>query len=142
MKEITELFNTPITLWDETTQVLFSIDKSWNDVVAVGNKEGLIDLKEFERIARESWFDADPMFDEFGDDFGSLVAQDLVLWGSDYWLTRDWGHGYEHWELHQMPTIPTKELKVKYLSLVRTESVDPAFDIDQFFDPTTTSLNP
>ena len=86
-----------VNLWDETQIFLSNLGLTWDDVVYVACDNYKITKENFERVARETNYDAG---------FGSAhIASDLVLIGCDWWAVRSEYDGREWWQLHKRPDV-------------------------------------
>jgi hypothetical protein len=88
-------------LKDETLEELSEHNKTVDDIVWVGSRDGVIPVDEFLR-------EADFAYD---DDFGlAEVARDLVVAGTDWCLYRHEYDGAEWWEFLDL-SAPNRRLK-------------------------------
>lgn len=82
-------------LWGETSRVLVTYGKSFDDVKYIQGSDFGITKENFEQVAKKS---------EYYSGFGSAkVAEDLVIVGDDWWLERHEYDGSEWWEYKEMP---------------------------------------
>ena len=93
-----------MNLWEETKRALNEHNCSWDDVEWVG-------CYNFE-IPKE---DCPKLFDkEYDSGYGAPeVAEDLMIVGKDFYMTRGEYDGAEWWEFHMMPVRPNKVRKVR-----------------------------
>lgn len=93
-----------MNLWEETNEVLDEHGYSWDDVEWIG-------CYDFE-IPKE---DCSKLFDkEYDSGWGCAeVAEDLLVVGKDFYMTRGEYDGSEWWEFHKMPARPNKVKKVR-----------------------------
>ena len=86
------------TLLQETIEKLTEHGKTPNDVCWVGSADGkmAITWKEFEQIASIEYNEG------FG---GQVVATDLVVVGSSWWLDRGEYDGSEWWNFQRQPVL-------------------------------------
>lgn len=82
-------------LWVETSRVLVTYGKSFDDVKYIQGSDFGITKENFEQVAKKS---------EYYSGFGSAeVAEDLVIVGDDWWLERHEYDGSEWWEYRETP---------------------------------------
>lgn len=82
-------------LWGETSRVLVTYGKSFDDVKYIQGSDFGITKENFEQVAKKS---------EYYSGFGSAkVAEDLVIVGDDWWLERHEYDGSEWWEYKETP---------------------------------------
>lgn len=98
-----------MTLLEETIAVIQSEGGSVDEVKWVGSSDGTyaISWDEFCEIAKINYDDG------YG---GQEIAEDLVVVGTNWWMTRGEYDGSEWWEFHTKPKIgkkPKKFTKVK-----------------------------
>lgn len=84
-------------LWNETIRVLNDNKLSWDDVLYVACSDFLITKENFEEIAKVTNYD-----DGFG---GTDVAEDLVIIGDNWWLSREEYDGSEWWRYNEKPDV-------------------------------------
>ena len=84
-------------LWYETLKVLNNNEHSWDDVLYVACDDFMITKENFEEIAKATDYD-----DSFG---GTDVADDLVIIGDNWWLSRDEYDGSEWWRYNEKPDV-------------------------------------
>lgn len=91
---------TPISLLTYTLQVMEQSRVHPSDVEWVGNREGSIQgtWDDFAKVAKDVIFTQDTE---------DRVARDLVITGSDWWMTWESdGDDYRHWfEFHRKPVL-------------------------------------
>ena len=88
-----------INLLEETEEILELNNKSYKDVLWVGNAESCISWQDFVKIANF----------EYDDGFGSQkIAEDLLVVGDNWWLERHEYDGSEWWEYKELPEKPVK----------------------------------
>lgn len=95
-------------LLNETIEVLEKYGKTLEDVVWIGSKDGYITLETFKKLADI----------EYDNGFGAAeVAQDLIIVGKDFYMTRGEYDGSEWWNYHSMNLFkkPKNELKITRL---------------------------
>ena len=93
-----------INLLEETIDFLKSYSKTEDDIYWVGSKNICFSWKHFENIANFS----------YDSGYGAQeVANDLIIFGHDFWLERKEYDGSEWWEYKQIPVKPVKEIEVK-----------------------------
>lgn len=94
-------------LLTETTQIIESSGESINDVQWVGDKYIYFTWDEFVELAKDFNYDSG-----FG---GNVVIGDLMVVGTDWWLSRGEYDGSEWWELHKKSAKPKQHIKPKHL---------------------------
>ena len=86
-------------LWEETVSFLATYNKSWeDDVIAVCGSNFTIPKELFEKLAKETNY-----YRGYGH---QIVAYDLVIAGTDWWLQRWEYDGSEGWEYFTTFTPP------------------------------------
>lgn len=92
-------------LLKETIEVLKEHGKTLKDIEWIGSEDGYITLETFKKLA-DTYYDAG---------YGAAeVAQDLLIVGKDFYMTRGEYDGSEWWNYHSMDLFkkPDNELKV------------------------------
>lgn len=95
-----------MNLLKETQGVLVANNKSMDDVVWVGSRDGYITLETFVDLANS----------EYSSGFGAQeVASDLIIVGENWWMTRIEYDGSERWDFHSMEHLqkPKNEMKAR-----------------------------
>lgn len=87
-----------INFYHEIVETLKENSKSITDIVWIGTKEATIDIDRFFMEA-----DAKEYNNGYG---GAVIAQDLIIAGSDWWLSRDEYDGSEWWVFNIYPQKP------------------------------------
>ena len=85
-------------LLKETKEILEQHDKTFDDIIFVGDKSdhSKMTVKEFLEHANF----------EYDDGYGSeVINTDLILVGKDFWLERHEYDGSEWWEYKSMPNV-------------------------------------
>ncbi len=83
----------------ETKEILEHNNKSFKDVLWVGNTESCISWQDFVKIANF----------EYDNGFGSQkIAEDLLVVGESWWLERHEYDGSERWKYKELPKKPIK----------------------------------
>ncbi len=77
-------------LWEETIEKLKNNGKTFEDVIAVYGTDFLITKENFEKVAKETDYDAG-----YG---GQEIARDLKILGVDFLMTRNEYDGSEWWD--------------------------------------------
>jgi hypothetical protein len=101
-------------IFKEMLSVLETNDKTFSDVVWIGTPTHLLDTKEFEDLAKKSWY--------YTDKDAAQMPTDLVIVGSDWWLQREITFQNERWVFCTQPKKPKANLGLK--CLVATECCD------------------
>lgn len=102
-------------LWEETNYALNCQNITWDEVLCVCGGDFRITKENFEEIARQTDYD---------NGYGAPeIAEDLVVMGVDWWMTRDEYDGSEWWEFHKMPNTPKDIAHVERLSVVGTNKI-------------------
>lgn len=84
-------------LWNETIKVLENNNHSWDDVLYVACNDFMITKENFEEVAKGTNYD---------DGFGGIdVAEDLVIIGDIWWLSREDYDGSEWWRYNEKPDV-------------------------------------
>ena len=92
-----------MNLKDETIEVLTEHDKKITDIAWIGSNDGYIPISEF-------FIKANVRYDSgFG---GQEVADDLVIVGNDFYMTRGEYDGSEWWDYHSMDMFQKPENKL------------------------------
>ena len=106
-----------MNLWTETIETLRVNRKEWEDVLRIGTKEGYIDKELFRKLARDTDYD-----DGYG---ASKVAEDLIIEGKGFRMTRGEYDGSEWWNFIRFENfIGNKELKdIKVLSVEKSNEI-------------------
>lgn len=88
-----------INLFEETEQVLFFNNKTWDDVSWIGGHDFYIDVEQFKEAAKDT---------NYYCGYGSEeVAVDLVICFNDgSWLSRESYDGSEFWKYNFYPQKP------------------------------------
>ena len=96
-------------LLKETLEILKEHGKTPRDVEWVGSKEwGWFTWEDFEKIADI----------EYDNGYGAQeIAEDLLVVGKDWWLTREEYDGSEWWQFNQIPQKPKEYRVPPYLSV-------------------------
>jgi hypothetical protein len=104
-----------MNLLAETIEVLKRHDKTQSDVVWCGNEEfGFFHWEDFVGIANI----------EYDSGFGSSkVADDLLIVGKDFWLTRHEYDGSESWDFHTYPKKSSVYNKPTALTIGQAEGL-------------------
>lgn len=87
-----------VNLYRETVEILEKNSKSLNDIVWIGTKEATIYIDQFFKKAKETEYD-----NGYG---GAVIAQDLIIVGSNWWLSRGEYDGAEWWDFNTLPRRP------------------------------------
>lgn len=88
-------------LLKETEDFLDEHGLRWNDVEFIMVRRGYLSIEDFKRLADR----------EYDPGYGSIeVRPDLVIVGSDWWMTRGEYDGSEWWNFHRKPKKPEKEV--------------------------------
>ena len=88
-------------LYTELLEVLKIIDKTVDDIVWIGSKDGTLVIPKSEL---KDVFDVD-----YDDGFGvQKIASDLVVVGYDWWLERDEYDGSENWDYKSIPILQSE----------------------------------
>lgn len=93
-------------LWIETICDLEDHGKTFDDVLWIGCPGFKISKEDFKRLANE----------EYDSGYGAAdVAEDLIIAGSDFYMTRGEYDGSEWWEWHEQPEEPKETREVTTL---------------------------
>ena len=93
-------------LWIETICDLEDHGKTFDDVLWIGCPDFKIPKEDFKRLANE----------EYDSGFGAAdVAEDLIIAGSDFYMTRGEYDGSEWWDWHEQPEEPKETREVTTL---------------------------
>lgn len=103
--------------WEETIGVLENEDKTWEDVIRVGTKEGYIGKELFKKLAKETDYD-----NGYG---ASKIAEDLIIEGKGFRLIRREYDGSEWWDYIPLENfIGNRKLKnIKVLSVENSNKI-------------------
>lgn len=103
--------------WEETIGVLENEDKTWEDVIRVGTKEGYIEKELFKKLAKETNYD-----NGYG---ASKIAEDLIIEGKRFRLVRGEYDGSEWWDYIPLENfIGNKKLEnIKVLSVENSNKI-------------------
>ena len=82
-------------LYIETIQALEKNNKGIEDIVWIGTTEGTIDIAQFLEEAKHTEYD-----NGYG---GAEIAEDLIIVGVDWWLSRGEYDGSEWWDFNSQP---------------------------------------
>lgn len=86
-----------MNLLKETERKLKENNKTWKDVLFIGTNYCKISINNFKKVA-DTEYDAS---------WGSPeVAEDLIIIGKDFYMTRREYDGSEWWDFHKKPDIP------------------------------------
>ena len=86
-----------MNLYDETERELRSNGKSFADINYIGTEITGIPIDTFIEIAKKT---------EYNGSYGAQeVAQNIMILGNGFWMTRGEYDGSEWWEYHEMPQI-------------------------------------
>lgn len=102
-----------INFLKETINQLEFHNKTFDDVIWIGNDEYEISKEDFMKLA-DIYYD-----NGYG---GAEIAEDLYIVGTDWWLERDEYDGSEWWEYKTLPTRSENPKKIEALS--RTQAKD------------------
>jgi len=81
----------------ETTEILKEHGKTWDNVFYIGTECTRVSVENFIAVANT----------EYDSGYGAPeVAQNLMIVGDDFWMTREDYDGSEWWEFHTKPRVP------------------------------------
>jgi hypothetical protein len=84
-----------MNLLQETIQILKDHDKAPSDIHWIGIGDSWFSWDDFQALADI----------EYDNGFGGIeIAEDLVIVGGNWWMTRDEYDGAEGWEFHTRPS--------------------------------------
>jgi len=100
-------------LLQETIGILTEHGKVESDIKWVGTRNVWSTWENFKNIADL----------EYDSGFGSSkVADNLLIVGKNWWLTREEYDGSEWWEFHTMPICPLEKIDIKALTVNQAEA--------------------
>lgn len=95
-------------LLKETKGILKEYGKTLNDIEWIGSEDGYITLETFKVLADVS----------YDSGYGAAeVAQDLIIVGKDFYMTRGEYDGSEWWNYHSMDLFKKPDNELKVISL-------------------------
>ena len=95
-----------INFLKETLKALKTYNKTFDEVVWIGNSEYEISKEDFLKLADFMYHDG----------YGTTeIAEDLKIVGEDWWLERWEYDGSEGWQLKKIPNRPSNPKEIKIL---------------------------
>jgi len=107
-----------MNLLHETIQIMAENGVAPQDVVWVGTVEQWSTWENFADVA-DTYYD-----NGFG---GQEVAYDLMIVGTDWWMTRREYDGAERWDFNRYPNRPQRAATIKALTI---DQANKLFDLD------------
>lgn len=86
-----------VNFYEETTHTLKRHNKTWDDVLEIGNSSMCIDKDEFIKLSKEIYYDGGYGLEE--------INTSLYVVGDNWWLERHEYDGMEWWEYKERPYI-------------------------------------